>query len=49
MTTQQKANETLVLWQALRDLKPHERLRRLDEYEATLRAVQEAMKERADA
>ena len=43
MTRQQRANETLILWQALRDLSPRDRLRKLDEYEALLRAVQKEM------
>ena len=44
MTRQQHANETLAVWQALRDLAPQDRLRKLDEYEAKLRAVEEAMR-----
>ena len=43
MTRQQKANETLRLWQELRDMTPAERLRKLDEFEAQLRAVQKEM------
>lgn len=43
MTRQQRANETLILWQALRDMTPQERIKKLEEYEATLRAVQKEM------
>jgi hypothetical protein len=43
MTSQQRANETLLLWQSLRGLSPQERLRKLDEYESMLRQVAKEM------
>lgn len=49
MSPQQKANETLALWHRFRNLPPEERIRRIERYEAELRAVQEAMKERHHA
>ena len=44
MSIQQRANETLALWQALRGLSPQERIRLLDEYEAALRTVEKEMR-----
>jgi hypothetical protein len=42
-TSQQRANETLILWQSLRGLSPQERLRKLDEYEAILLKIAKEM------